>query len=259
MKLLIDADSLLYKAGFSAQKTMYRIKGQEVEYTKEALADAAVLYKEEDVESFIFAEQDWVAISRMKEQCNQIEERFPDMDVTYYLTKGRNFRYKIYPEYKGNRVSPKPVHYELLFNWLVNKRKTVISTDIEADDAVRIDYEAGDVLCHIDKDLNQIVGTHFNYSKNEVYEVDVVQGLRSFYKQLLTGDSIDNIPGLKGIGPKKAEKAIDHLETAAEMYETCWNFYKERGLTIEEMNRNATLLHLLRWEDDVWQAPTNLQ
>jgi len=78
--------------------------------------------------------------------------------------------------------------------------------------------------------------------------------------QMLTGDSTDNIHGLKGIGPKKAEKLLkdvptkDMLEAVGnawrdhhprewkEKLETCWNLlYMRRDwngfkrLTIEEV------------------------
>ena len=32
--------------------------------------------------------------------------------------------------------------------------------------------------------------------------------LRWFYKQVLMGDRVDNIPGLKGVGDKKADKIL---------------------------------------------------
>jgi len=33
-----------------------------------------------------------------------------------------------------------------------------------------------------------------------------------FYKQMLMGDSADNIKGIPGVGPKKAEKLLDGLD-----------------------------------------------
>ena len=43
---------------------------------------------------------------------------------------------------------------------------------------------------------------------------------RFFYKQVLIGDSTDNIPGCPGIGPVKAAKIVDKYSTA-ELVE-CW-------------------------------------
>lgn len=62
------------------------------------------------------------------------------------------------------------------------------------------------VICTKDKDLDMISGLHYNWTKDkEPYEVSEQQALKAFYSQLLTGDRVDNIQGIKGIGNKKAE------------------------------------------------------
>ncbi len=58
----------------------------------------------------------------------------------------------------------------------------------------------------IDKDLDMIRGWHYNFIKDKKYFIDDQQAIKHFYTQILTGDRVDNIIGLRGIGPKKAEK-----------------------------------------------------
>ena len=60
----------------------------------------------------------------------------------------------------------------------------------------------------IDKDLLQITGTHYNFVKKEITEISEDTANLKLMLQCLTGDRSDNIPGIKGIGPKKAEKLL---------------------------------------------------
>jgi 5'-3' exonuclease len=54
-----------------------------------------------------------------------------------------------------------------------------------------------------------VEGKHFNYGKREWATVTAEEGTRFFYKQMLTGDKVDNIIGLHGIGEKKSSKLLD--------------------------------------------------
>jgi 5'-3' exonuclease len=44
-------------------------------------------------------------------------------------------------------------------------------------------------------------GWHYNFIRNDKYLIDEYEAMQNFYKQLLTGDRVDNIIGLKGVGP----------------------------------------------------------
>jgi len=94
--------------------------------------------------------------------------------------------------------------------------------------------------------------------KHEEYYVTEEQGLRNFYTQMLTGDRTDNIIGLKGIGPKKAEKILVDCKTEEEMYATVVKSYLEAGLTEERVTENGNLLWLRRVPNQVFQAPSTL-
>ncbi|MGH7746922.1 MAG: hypothetical protein ACREQ5_19535, partial [Candidatus Dormibacteria bacterium] len=89
----------------------------------------------------------------------------------------------------------------------------------------------------IDKDLDQIPGKHYNFMKEVSYEVSKEEAQRFFYFQLLCGDSIDNVPGCKGIGPKKADKALEGIETEEDFQQECLKAYevaygKKKGLEL---------------------------
>ena len=126
----------------------------------------------------------------------------------------KNFRYEIatHKPYKGNRP-PKPAFIEkwegIIKLHMIKKWGFVECGKVEADDAVSIcaanlPETHNPIICHIDKDLNQIPGNHFNYQKKQFYKVSTEEAWRTMLTLVLTGDGTDNIAGLPGIGPAKA-------------------------------------------------------
>jgi 5'-3' exonuclease len=75
--------------------------------------------------------------------------------------------------------------------------------------------------------------------------------MKFFYTQLLTGDTADNIKGVKGIGPKKADKILDGLVAEADLYKAVEEHYE----TLDELIENARLLWLRRFEGQMWEPP----
>lgn len=237
---LIDADVLRYRIGFAAQK--------------------------KDDEGNVIPEPVENALHSCKLQINSILEALDTDNYILYLTGKGNFRFdvaKTYP-YKGNRVLPKPYHYDNLTDYLINRWNAQVVDGIEADDALGIKgYEAykndcQTVICSIDKDLKMIPGWHYNFVKQELEFVDEWQGIKWFYTQLLTGDATDNIHGIKGIGPKKAAKALEDCETELELYNVCKQMYEDffGEEADERLIENGRLLWILREEFQTWEPPT---
>jgi len=167
-----------------------------------------------------------------------------------YLTGSSNFRKDIYPEYKANRIDkPKPKYLQDCREYLVKYWDAIVSDGCEADDLLGASQTPDSIICTIDKDLLQIPGSHFNWVKGEFYEQTWLGGIRHFYEQLLKGDRSDNIPGLAGIGEKKAAKFLEGCETEQEMYEVCLGLYQHDK---ETMWRNGKLLWIWRSEGDIW-------
>lgn len=171
-----------------------------------------------------------------------------------HLTGFNNFRnkYAVTVPYKGNRTSDKPIHYKLLREYLVSSWNAEVSDGIEADDMLAIrQTELGDdsIIVTLDKDLNQVVGWHYNFVKKEKYYVTQEEGLLNFYKQFLTGDKVDNIIGAKGIGDVKADNML-RGKTEAEM----WSIIVEK-LGEDRAIENGHLLYMLRTRDDYFKPP----
>ena len=182
---LIDADSIYYKAAFRKDKKDIR-----------QLIDKVML----QIEGQCFA---------TPEDCK-------------VAVKGRgNFRKDLYPKYKANRKVDEDLKPYLNYGhqYMVDKYEAVMADGMEADDLVSIwAYEAREmelqyVVVGIDKDLKQIPGNHYNFNKVEHSFIDDAEAHRLLMIQCLTGDTSDNIPGLRGIGPKKAEKILEGVPT----------------------------------------------
>ena len=72
---------------------------------------------------------------------------------------------------------------------------------------------------------------------------------------MLTGDRIDNIQGLKGIGPVKAARLLKGLTGDKEMYEAVVEAYKAAKEPVERVLENGCLLWLRREKGQTWQPP----
>lgn len=186
-------------------------------------------------------------------------------DYRAWISGKGNFRYDIAKTvpYKGNRKDvQRPKHYEALREHLVKRHGAILTVGEEADDTVAIDSTKLLNECwivHVDKDLDQLQGWHYNPVRDEKYYVNEFEAYRSFCIQLLTGDRTDNIPGLQGIGPKKAEKALKDAKTTAELLEAAWEKYEELGNTMEYFTEQGQLLWLRRKENELWLPPSKLQ
>lgn len=182
-----------------------------------------------------------------------------------YLTGSCNFRYTVAKTrpYKGNRDRDvvKPEHFKALWDYSISDWGFVVSEGNEADDVVGIRAtELGETNCvivHIDKDINMIQGRHFNFVKRAWYNVSECEAIRNFYLQLLSGDSVDNIPGLPGIGVKKAVKILgENTCDELELYNLCLEAYEGN---LEYLKEQADLIWIQQKERIEWRPPTTSQ
>jgi hypothetical protein len=176
-----------------------------------------------------------------------------------YLTGKDNYRHDIAKTkpYKGNRKdAPRPVHLHSLREYLITAWDFRVANGQEADDAIGIHATLtrdNSIIVSIDKDLDMIPGHHYNPVKKDHYYVNDKVALKNFYRQILTGDKVDNIEGLRGIGPKKADKILGDFDTDLAMYEAVLKAYDGDA---ERVLENGQLLWIRRKEGELWQPPT---
>jgi 5'-3' exonuclease len=133
--------------------------------------------------------------------------------------------------------------------------KADMSAGQEADDSIAIEAtKLGDngVIVSLDKDLDQVQGWHYNFVKKEAYYISEAEGLLRLYMQILTGDSADNIIGLRGIGNVKSKKMLEDAADETEMFNRCVEAYDGNEDRVVE---NAHLLFLRRHEGQTWTPP----
>ena len=204
-------------------------------------------------------ESQGIAVSRMATFVEDLIMMPEIGDYQGYLTGSNNYRKEIAKEapYKGNRVAPKPEHYELLREYLVKSWGFEVVDGQEADDAIGIKaYTLDDedyMIYSLDKDLDMIRGWHYNFNKHLKYYVKEDDTLRWFYKQILMGDRVDNIPGLKGVGDKKAEKILGDATTERDLFERVLKAYDDN---LERLTEMGQLLWIRREENQLWQPPS---
>jgi len=188
---------------------------------------------------------------------NILKNTDPEINQYCVFLSGKgNFRkdVAVTREYKGNRPSEKPAYLQEVRQHLLDTHPSDLSVNEEADDRIAIEATRlgnGSIICSIDKDFDQVPGWHYNFVKNEVYYVTAAQGLLSFYCQILVGDRIDNIQGVKGIGPVKAKKHFQDCKTERAMFEKCVELLGSEERAIE----NGRLLYLRRHVGEIWQPP----
>lgn len=265
MRILIDADVLAYRAAYATEQTKYLVaspgsQGVNFDNAKSAkeCADVnplAVTWSRKEVRPEADAIQ--AVDSVILDICNQLEAK--RSDVVMILSGVGNFRHKIATraEYKGNRVgAERPKNYNAVREHLITEWKAIVTAGEEADDRLGIEMtrDANSVCCSIDKDLKQLPGWHFNFHTSELVAISGRQADLNFFGQVLSGDAVDNVPGLKGIGVVKAAKALESCATPWQCWQECWGMYVHQfGKKGEKYALEAArLLHVRRKPKQIW-------
>ena len=140
----------------------------------------------------------------------------------------KTFRNELYAEYKANRSAPPE---DLIPQFALIREATrafnlpcIEMEGFEADDLIatyaRLACEAqGDTtIISSDKDLMQLVGPTVSMydpmKDRQIREPEVIEKwgvppAKMIDLQALTGDSVDNVPGVPGIGPKTAAQLLE--------------------------------------------------
>ena len=279
MLVLQEADEVIYRSAFAVERTHYKIRTNNgsvrdfgCQYTKTQIVKMlSSIGKTLDVDYTLImtkvAEDVSHAIQIAK---NQIKKIALLGDYQLYISPSdkSNFRFKVAKTpgprgvgYKAGRPD-KPIHYQAVRDYLVTHHGAVEAFGYEADDMLGIYQNDPITACsHIDKDINMIPGKHYNWVTGEKYIVPhnlgtleyvgkklIGRGIIFLYCQMLTGDATDNIPGIKGVGIKRAYDLLKDCKTEKEAFDIIkqqyYNQYQE--LAINVLPEIADLLYIVR-------------
>ena len=224
MKLLIDADFIVYKACAAAET--------EIDW-----GDDTILVTSNFSDAY----------SATKRELNKLENKFGSFStLILFFSDSVNFRKKILPEYKGHRNRKKPCGYKRVINALRKEYKVILKPTLEADDSMGI-YATkypDNMIVSPDKDMRQIPGKLYNF--DETFTVTPEEGAKWHLIQTLAGDQTDGYGGVPGIGVKRA---VSLFEDKGYSWKTVLSAFAEKDLPETEALINARLARILTVED----------
>jgi DNA polymerase-1 len=229
---LIDGTAFIYRAFFAfIRNPLYNSKGQ----------NTSAIFG--TINSFI----------------KLVEDFKPEHIAISFDRKEKTFRHKITDTYKANRPpAPDELHQQ------VEPIKEFFSA-IGLQDISKAGYEADDTIATLaekykdkfdivivsgDKDFSQLVEdriTLFDPKKNKTMNSEKIiekYGItpEQFIDYLaICGDSADNIPGVKGIGPKGASKLLNEFKTMDGIYKN-----------LDKIKAKGILEKLIEFKEDAY-------
>lgn len=181
---------------------------------------------------------------------------------------GKTLRHEKFSEYKATRKeTPDPLKQQIPILKKIIQLLGIKILEIpsyEADDIIATlskkaeieDYEA--IIVTPDKDMNQLISDNikiFNPVKEELLDKEKIKEKYGIYPQqfidylTMIGDAVDNIPGIKGIGPKTATALLQEfgsLENILENVDKLKGKLKEsfKELDKEQLQRMKEIIKL---------------
>lgn len=190
------------------------------------------------------------------------------MAVCFDKALETSFRNEIYPEYKANRDPPDEgllVQFRYCQKLVRGLGLTCLSdTRYEADDLIGTLASLAQsrsvpvTIVSADKDLAQLVGPadeQWDYARDRRWdEAGVLKRFGVRPDQMadllaLSGDSVDNIPGIRGIGPTTAAALLSHFDSLEGLFDRLEElpFLRLRGAKSAyaklKPNREAAMLY----------------
>ena len=224
MNLLIDADFIVYKCCAACETEIDY--GEDVIFVTSNFSDA---------------------YNAVKKEVEKIKSAFGGFaSPILFFSDSKNFRKKIYPEYKGHRNRKKPCGYKRVIRNLRIEYDVIVMPELEADDAMGIyaTQHPGNVVVSPDKDMKQIAGKLYDLETSK--DITAEEGAKWHLIQTLAGDQTDGYSGVPGIGVKRAETLFNKEGYS---WSTVVKAFEDKGLTETDALTNARLARILTIDD----------
>lgn len=223
MLLLIDADSLIWKAALSSIKSFGSQTFNDVEG----------------------------AIKSFRGRLEVILRLVENPEYILCYSSGKSFRVNIDPSYKDHRPPPPPI-VPIVKQEVYSLFGGIQWPGLEADDIVGIHHNPfplsaseTTVVYSEDKDLQQLSGLYLSRTGGIMFRTPD-EAYRSFYTQVLIGDPADGYSGCPGIGPKKAAMLLQDAPRHI-LWDIICHTFESRGLTEADAIKQAKLAWILKF------------
>ena len=213
----------------------------------------------------------------------RLRRRQPDYLVACFDDPSKNFRHEIYPDYKAHRA---PMPDDLVAQMpgiqraLEAMRIPMLRVaGVEADDVIATLARAAEqrgidvLICSSDKDLRQLLSERvklYNVRKDLTFgpaELQADWGVRPDQVVdllTLTGDSVDNVPGVPGVGVKTAAKLLQQYGSLPQVLAAIPTMKPGKlrdslQAALPDLERSRQLVALnedvpLAWDWDAWRV-----
>lgn len=167
-----------------------------------------------------------------------LRDHTPALAACCFDAGSHTFRNDLYPDYKANRGAPPPdlaPQFDLCRELAARMGfATAVCPGFEADDllatlAARLRADGHEVvIVSGDKDLAQLLAPGvrlYNLARDDWWDAAGVPrrlGVRADQVVdllALTGDAVDNVPGVRGVGPKAAQALLAAFDDLASIYD----------------------------------------
>lgn len=172
-------------------------------------------------------------VTHALEMCEELVFGIRDPIIFCFSGKSSNtFRYHlaIQKKYKGKRTEKEPFEIECMNAMVTEIMKhyvCILFNDLEADDIVCMLQNKNTYIHSKDKDLKQVPGWHYDRENHNLIHVTSEEAVRFLAKQLIVGDTTDNISGIEGYGEVKADKILKDV-SVNNLINTVYKEYKKK-------------------------------
>jgi DNA polymerase I len=190
-----------------------------------------------------------------------LSDKKPERLAIVFDMKGPTFRHEIYEAYKANRPPmPEDMVVQLPFIRKVVKNLGIAilqKSGYEADDIIGTLARVGEsegfnvVVISGDKDFRQLMGPRISMwdtMKDKITDYDSLKAAYGFEPEKfidvmgLSGDSSDNIPGVRGVGEKTAVSLVQEFGSFEGVFENLGDIKKKKLKENLGVSRDVALL-----------------
>jgi len=238
MRLLLDADILLFQAAEAAQTSVDWGNGIWSNYADEKQAQQ------------IFDQKVQACASHFKS--NDVVLCLSDKAIAE--GGALPWRKKVMPGYKHNRSKAKPLVYWALYDRAKAQYNCKWASGLEGDDVMGLLADVGSVIVSPDKDMTTIPGKLARGFRNDIITITEIEATFNHLIFALAGDPTDGFSGCPGIGPVKARRILENVEPGEHKWQTIVGQYGKQRLTEEDALRSARVARVLRGQEYNWKT-----